>query len=128
MRTYKKRTKSTKSKTYRDYLNMRKELIAKGYELEEVMSKVQFKEYYIQLKEAKKRGEIKSQPWAELKRRERYLKHISQGRILAEAASLMYDRNVTIQEVYKMSPAQIAEIGEYLNKEKSKGLFGGTYE
>ena len=54
MRTYKKRTKSTKSKTYKEYLEMRKELAGKGYELKEVLSERQFKEAYDMLKEAKK--------------------------------------------------------------------------
>ena len=52
MRTYKKRTKSTKSKTYKEYLEMRKELAGKGYELKEVLSERQFKEAYDMLKEA----------------------------------------------------------------------------
>lgn len=128
MRTYKKRTKSTKSKTYKDYLEMRKELLAKGYQLEEVMSEVQFEKAYELLKSAKEKGEIKSSPWAALKRKERYVKYLSQAKILAKGASKLYDRNVTIQEIYKMTPAEIHEIGEYVNDTKKDGIYGGSYE
>ena len=80
MRTYKKRTKSTKSKTYKEYLEMRKELAGKGYELKEVLSERQFKE------------------------------------------------NLKLAEIYSMTPAQIHLLGDFINRTKDTGLYGGSYE
>ena len=112
MRTYKKRTKSTKSKTYKEYLEMRKELAGKGYEL----------------KEAKKRGDIKSSPWAELKRRERYITSVKQARVFLKAAEERYGEKFTLAEIYSMTPAQIHLLGDFINRTKDTGLYGGSYE
>lgn len=128
MRTYKKRTKSTKSKTYKEYLEMRKELASKGYELKDVLSERQFKEAYDMLKEAKKRGDIKSSPWAELKRRERYITSVKQARVFVKAAEERYGEKFTLAEIYSMTPAQIHLLGDFINKTKDLGLYGGSYE
>lgn len=128
MRTYKKRTKSTKSKTYKEYLEMRKELASKGYELKDVLSERQFKEAYDMLKEAKKRGDIKSSPWAELKRRERYITSVKQARVFVKAAEERYGEKFTLAEIYSMTPAQIHLLGDFINRTKDLGLYGGSYE
>ena len=60
MRTYKKRTSSTKTKTYQDYLDMRADLLRKGYELKSTMTETQFNQYYKTLSDAKRNGEIKT--------------------------------------------------------------------
>ena len=60
MRKYTKRIKSTGRKTYADYLNYRSEQEAKGYVLQDVMTKDQFENYYDHLIEAKKAGDLKS--------------------------------------------------------------------
>ena len=127
MRSYKKRTKSTKAKTYEDYLAFREESSKKGYMLKDVMSKQQFENYYKRLREAKRRGEIKSQPWAELKRRERFV-HWNNVQNLAKAATYKYKRKVTAQDIYHMDREEIKQIGEYLNATKHTGLYGGDYE
>lgn len=127
MRSYKKRTKSTKAKTYEDYLEFRNEAAKKGYMLKDVMSKQQFENYYKRLREAKRRGEIKSQPWAELKRRERFV-HWNNVQNLAKAATDKYKRKVTAQDIYHMDREEIKQIGEYLNATKHTGLYGGDYE
>lgn len=128
MRKYSKRTKSTARKDYRDYIQMRVELESKGYELKSAMSKDQFENYYNSLREAKKNGEIKSQPWAELKKRERFIHSNRQVKVLANAASRLYDRKVTQQDIYKMSPSQITDIGTFINLTKRTGIYGGDYE
>ena len=128
MRTYKKRTKSTKSKTYKEYLEMRNELAGKGYELKAVLSERQFKEAYDMLKEAKKRGDIKLSPWAELKRRERYITSVKQARVFLKAAEERYGEKFTLAEIYSMTPAQIHLLGDFINRTKDTGLYGGSYE
>ena len=128
MRKYSKRVKSTSRKSYRDYIEMRAELESKGYELKSVMSKEQFENYYDSLREAKASGEIKSQPSAELKKRERFVHSNKQVKVWAKAASILYERKVTQQDIYKMAPWQITEIGAFINLTKSSGLYGGNYE
>ena len=128
MRKYSKRTKSTARKDYNDYIQMRVELENKGYELKSAMSKDQFENYYNSLREAKKNGEIKSQPWAELKKRERFVHSNRQVKVLANAASRLYNKKVTQQDIYKMSPSQITDIGVFINLTKQTGIYGGDYE
>ena len=127
MRSYKKRTKSTKAKTYEDYLEFRAEASKKGYMLKDALSNQQFENYYQRLREAKRRGEIKSQPWAELKRRERFV-HWNNVQNLAKAATEKYKRKVTVQDIYRMDREEIKEIGKFLNETKTTGLYGGDYE
>lgn len=128
MRKYSKRTKSTARKDYKDYIQMRAELESKGYELKAAMSKEQFENFYSSLREAKKNGEIKSQPWAELKKRERFIHSNRQVKVLAKAASKLYNKKVTQQDIYKMSPQQITDIGAFINLTKQTGIYGGDYE
>lgn len=128
MRKYTKRTKSTASKTYTEYLADRNKLEAKGYQLNTVMSKDQFENLYSTLKEARKAGELKSQPYQELLRRERYLASNKQVKVLAKAASILYGKKWTQQMIYRADPLIIAEIGAYINKTKSSGIYGGDYE
>ena len=128
MRKYIKRTKSTASKTYTEYLADRNKLEAKGYQLNTVMSKDQFENLYSTLKEARKAGELKSQPYQELLRRERYLASNKQVKVLAKAASILYGKKWTQQMIYRADPLIIAEIGAYINKTKSSGIYGGDYE
>ena len=52
MRTYKKRTKSTKAKTYQDYLDARAELLKKGINLKDKMSEASFNEVYKRIRRA----------------------------------------------------------------------------
>lgn len=84
MRKYAKRTKSTSAKTYRDYLMERSKLEDKGITLKKVMTERSFNEAYESLRDAKKRGEIKSQPFQELMRKSRYLT-TKQAKVLAQA-------------------------------------------
>lgn len=128
MRKYTKRTKSTVSKSYTEYLADRNKLEIKGYQLNTVMSKDQFENLYSTLKEARKAGELKSQPYQELLRRERYLASNKQVKVLAKAANILYGKKWTQQMIYKADPIIIAEIGEYINKTKSSGIYGGDYE
>ena len=128
MRKYTKRTKATASKTYTEYLADRNKLEAKGYQLNTVMSKDQFENLYSTLKEARKAGELKSQPYQELLRRERYLASNKQVKVLAKAASILYGKKWTQQMIYRADPLIIAEIGAYINKTKSSGIYGGDYE
>lgn len=125
---YKKRTKSTASKTYGDYINAREELKNKGYTLKPQMSKDSFEAMYDRLKAAKKAGEIKSQPWQELLRRERYLSR-GQAKALALAKKDMYNlKNVSVQSIFKADMTEIAVLGQFLNENKESGLYGGDYE
>lgn len=80
-----KRVKSTAAKNYTDYLQMRAEMESQGIELVSPMSKEQFQDFYDRLKIAKKQGEIKAQPWAELKKRERYITSVKVARNLMKA-------------------------------------------
>lgn len=128
MRKYTKRTKSTVSKSYTEYLADRNRLETKGYQLNTVMSKDQFENLYSTLKEARKAGELKSQPYQELLRRERYLASNKQVKVLAKAANILYGKKWTQQMIYKADPIIIAEIGDYINKTKSSGIYGGDYE
>ena len=100
MRKYSKRTKSTSRKDYKDYIQMRAELESKGYELKAAMSKEQFENFYSN----------------------------RQVKVLANAASKMYNRKVTQQDIYKMSPQQITDIGAFINLTKQTGIYGGDYE
>lgn len=83
MRVYAKRTKPTSAKTYRDYLVERSKLEDKGIVLKEVMTERSFNEAYKLLRTAKRAGEIKSQPFQELMRKERYLT-TKQAKVLAK--------------------------------------------
>ena len=80
------------------------------------------------LKEAKKRGDIKSSPWAELKRRERYITSVKQARVFVKAAEERYGEKFTLAEIYSMTPAQIHLLGDFINRTKDTGLYGGSYE
>ena len=131
-RQYKQRTKSTKSKTYQDYLKMRRELMSKGIVLKDQMSEKSFYNYYDRLKEAKKAGDIKSQPWQELKSREIYLS-TKQARALSIASKEMKRLGIsgfsyTPSQIRSMATSQtVYEIGMFLNMNKDT-LFSGDYE
>lgn len=139
MSKYSKRTKSTKSKSYSDYIAMRAELEYKGYELKPIMDKDSFDEYYKRLQDANKSGEIKSGAWQELKSKERLVNR-NQARKLAMAASDYETEKaraldpkakkvkITQQDIYKVDYDKIEEYGDYLNKHKKSGLYGGKYE
>ena len=45
MRSYKRREKTTAQKTYKDYLEVRKEYLNKGYILKDKMSETEFNSY-----------------------------------------------------------------------------------
>lgn len=126
MRNYKKRTKSTQRKTYADYIQMRSDLESKGYTLQDVMSKESFEEAYENLRNAKRAGEIKSQPWAELKRREAYMFGDKRLKIFRAYAQEMTGEYVSIGEVKRYSKEQIAALGQFISA--NNGLFGGKYE
>lgn len=155
MRTYKKRTKSTSSKTYTDYIRARKEMEAKGYVLKEEMSPKAFKEYYDKLKIAKKTGEIKSQPWQTLLSKERYLSRkqaktfaLADTEIRREQAlyDLMQKKDTLtanqftkelnkinkietkIKDAYSFNKDKVAIIGGFINQTKDTGVYGGDYE
>ena len=148
-RKYKKRTASTKRKTYVDYILARAELAAKGYQLRKALSPESFKEKYELLRNAKKAGEIKSQPWDVLMRRERLLisnaqaKNVRLAHIEILKASLPADEKSqkykqimqeikdfrrNVGNVYKLSQGDIDAAFEYIEAHKEEGLFGGDYE
>ena len=86
---------------------MRAELESKGYELKSAMSKEQFENHYDSLRAAKASGEIKSQPWAELKKRERIKLEIKvkttlgkPSRSYASPTNNSASKNKTKKEVY----------------------------
>ena len=131
-RRYKTRTKSTNVKTYQDYLDMRHNLERKGYVLKEQMSKTSFENYYKRLREAKKSGEIKSQPWQVLKSKETYLSS-GQAKALSSASKEMKQQGLsnvsfTASQIKKMATSQtVYYIGLFLNENKGE-LYSGTYE
>lgn len=127
MRTYKKRTKVTSRKTYKDYLMERKKLIDKGYYLHDAMSEESFNEYYAIVREARKKGEIKSSAWQYLMSRERYISY-KQAKVFAQAASEMTGKKVSRQQVLRFNKDKINELGAYINLTKETGLYGGQYE
>ena len=150
-----KRVKSTAAKNYTDYLQMRAEMESQGIELVSPMSKEQFQDFYDRLKIAKKQGEIKAQPWAELKKRERYITSVKVARNLmkAQKAQIVEEyqarinsltdqkkiqeltaemkrksKEITIGSIYKQSSQELASAFEYIEQNKQSGLFGGDYE
>lgn len=125
-RKYKKRTKSTKPKSYADYLRERAVLEDKGYFLKDVMSKSSFEEGYERIKGAKRAGEIKSQPWQHLMAREKYV-NTKQAKALEVARRAMGGKLLRFYDLQKMGKDEIKAIGLYLNKHKEE-LFGGNYE
>lgn len=148
-RKYKKRTASTKRKTYVDYILARAELEAKGYQLRKELSPESFEAKYERLARAKKAGEIKSQPWDVLMRRERLLISNAQAKnvrlahiellkeqLPADKKSEKYkqimqeikDFRRTVNNVYKLSQGDIDAAFEYIEANKEEGLFGGDYE
>ena len=155
MRTYKKRTKSTKTKTYQDYLDMRADLLRQGYELKSIMTETQFNQYYKTLSDAKRNGEIKTGAWQTLKSKEKYITW-KQARTFAIAKTEMmrqlgreelekrkdkltekeYKRELNIinkikysqKDAQKLTPDDIRELGKYINSTKESGLYGGDYE
>ena len=127
MRKYKKRTTSSKLKTYKDYLSERKKLRDRGIVLKDQMNKESFEQLYYRVRQARRTGEIKSQPWQYLISNERYVAR-NQARNLAKAATNLYGEKFTQQMIYRLNKAQIREIGDYLNINKQSGLYGGKYE
>lgn len=155
MRTYKKRTSSTKTKTYQDYLDMRADLLRKGYELKSIMTETQFNQYYKTLSDAKRNGEIKTGAWQTLKAKEKYITW-KQAKTFALAKTEMtrqlgreelekrkdkltekeYERELKIinkikysqKDAQKLTPDDIREVGKYINSTKASGLYGGDYE
>lgn len=131
-RRYKTRTKSTKSKTYQDYLEMRRERELKGYVLKSEMTKSQFENFYTRLKLAKKNGEIKSQPWQELKVRETYLSP-KQATALSKASKEMkvqglINKSYSANALRKQATSQtVFYIAQFLSANKGS-LFTGNYE
>lgn len=128
-RKYSKRTKSTKAKTYRDYLAERAKLEAKGITLKEAMTERGFNEYYESLRRAKRDGEIKSQPFQELMRKERYLT-TKQAKVMAKAYEDMTGEKTSFLKAKKFDVETVWEIGAYLNAltDKQRAIYGGVYE
>lgn len=127
MRAYKKRTKTTAIKTYRDYLEERKALISKGYYLKEQMSYDSFNAYYERIREAKRSGEIKSAPWQYLMSKEKFISR-AQAKIFVKAMKEKTGKKITIKQAHALSAADIEELGAYINATKKTGLYGGSYE
>lgn len=123
------RRKATPSrlKTYKDYLDERKNLLRKGYELKDKMSKREFNYYYERLRTAKREGEIKSQPWQTLISKEKLLTR-NQARVFAKATEEMTGKKTTQKAMYKLNKKEISEVGEYIAATKATGLYGGQYE
>ena len=131
MRKYTKRTKSTKRKTYDDYLAYREQQEAKGYQLQDLMKKDQFEEYYNYLIEAKKAGEIKSGAWQELKRQERYehsRARLENLKIASRELGLNNGKGYSRKQILQLSPDNLNNLYLYIAANKASGLFGGHYE
>ena len=126
-RTYSKRTKSTKRKTYNDYLQARAELEAKGYALEDVLPETQFNAFYNKYIIEKKQGKIKSQPFQELMRREKLLSS-KQAKTFAKAYEEKYGEKITLKKVKSFKIDKIRELGKYIEDTKLTGIYGGNYE
>ena len=170
MRKYSKRTKSTARKTYQQYLEAREKLGYKvntinergqktkslvRYGLHEAMNERQFNALYDRLLQAKKAGEIKSQAFQELMRREKLLSTkqarvfaIAQQEKLKEEAITALNRvkdrlsereykaelrrinsdKVTIREALTFDIETIRELAVYIEATKETGIYGGDYE
>ena len=128
-RKYTKRTKSTRAKSYSDYLKARQDLEKKGIQLKDKMSKASFEHFYERLRAARRAGEIKSQPWQELLRKERYIT-TKQAKVMAKAFADMTGEKTSYLKVQKFNAAQITAIGNYLNNLtiEERALYGGNYE
>lgn len=148
-RKYKKRTASTKRKTYEDYILARAEMEAKGYRLRPIKSPEAFEAIYERIARAKRAGEVKSQPWKVLMRRERLIISNAQGRNVRLAhiellkEQLPQDKNSneyrqimqkinsfkrSVSNVYTLSQEEIDKAFAYITANKYGGLFGGDYE
>lgn len=137
-RKYAKRTKSTARKTYADYLFERQKLEQKGYILKQAMDEENFNNQYERMIKGKKAGEIKSQPFQELMRRERKMS-AKRARIFQKAYEEYYSQDqfkdtkyikkkITLKEAQKLPTKEITALGAFINKTKSTGLYGGDYE
>ena len=129
MRKYAKRTKSTAAKTYRDYLVERIKLEDKGVALKEVMTERSFTEAYKLFRTAKRAGEIKSQPFQELMRKERYLT-TKQAKVLAKVNEELTGEKTTMAKAKTYGEAKVLALGTYMNSlpDEDKALYGGEYE
>lgn len=152
MRSYKKREKTTAQKTYKDYLEVRKEYLRKGYNLKDKMTKKEFDSYYGVLRESAREGELKHSPWQELKAREKLtsskqatklalaatqikkeeaLKKLDALGLSGEAYEKKYAKiqkiKVSRVSIFKADKETIALYGAYLNRTKETGLYGGNY-
>ena len=125
---YKKRTKSTKRKSYKDYLDYRAEQIAKGYTLKDLMSEAAFNEYYDILQEAKRSGEIKSGAWQTLKRMERYEASEKRIRVLQKAIENRSGVALSRSKILKLPKSELESLYAYINMTKHTGIYGGDYE
>ena len=117
--------------------------------MRKALSPGSFEEKYERLRGAKKAGEIKSQPWDVLMRRERLLisnaqaKNVRLAHIEILKASLPADKKSSkykkimqeikdfrrnVGNVYKLSQGDIDAAFDYIEANKEEGLFGGNYE
>ena len=149
----------------KDYLEFIEDQRKKGYLLDEfdnagaaILDKQQFESFYNRLAIAKRKGEIKSSPWQELKKRTRYEWHDKRIRNLVLAAEeqglgIEFERKdgkwvpnykelwtegevlkgrkwkaLTTRTVSKLSKAAILDLIDYIKDNKESGLFGGHYE
>lgn len=128
-RSYKKRTASTKAKSYEEYLEARKVLEDKGIRLKDVLTRRAYEEVYKTLSIAKREKEISSQPFQELMRRQRYLTP-KQARVMAKAYSDMTGSKFTYKDAVGFDPKTVGEIGRYMNSlsDDKRSLYGGNYE
>ena len=126
-RKYSKRTKSTKRKTYKDYLLERSKLEDKGYALEDVLTESEFEAYYNKYSKERKEGIIKSSPFQELMRREKLLS-TKQAKNFALAYEEKFGEKITLKKAKSLKIDIIRELGAYITATKSTGLYGGDYE
>jgi hypothetical protein len=134
-RKYNKRTRSTKRKTYNEYLEMRKQLAAKGKQLKSAMSEESYYMYYERLKNARKAGEFKISVWDEMKRKQTLLS-AKQAKTYAKALQLWTEQNnmnvsgikFTATDAYALNPEMLTLLGQFINATKHTGVYGGNYE
>lgn len=155
MRKYSKRRSSTSAKTYQDYLNERQKLLDKGYYLKDKMSKQSFENYYDRIREAKRSGEIKSQPWQYLISKEKYIsakqaktfalartekeqriareklesiKDIITPREFEKELKAINKIKYTAKAAQRFTDIEIQQLGAFITATKAEGLYGGDYE
>lgn len=129
-----------KAKTYDDYVRFYQDEMAKGWTMNEMLDERGFDFLYKTLRQARKDKLIKTDAWAELKKRSRYLwsSNSRKVKLFKTAAQHMVDKGeltlpngkkkVTEEFIKKASKDLLRVIGERASAEWKEGLIGADYE